>query len=141
VLFLVVEGVDDLVPGALRMREEALDLLRRVLQIVVHRDDVRASRVAQPGHNRVVLAIIAREIDQRDRDAGLLDESAADGEAVVGTAVIDQHDFVPAWNLQLFERGDEFADAGGTLINRDHDRQREARRRGSKGVQDVVRHW
>ena len=70
---LVVIGVDDLMAALLRVGEEALDLLRRVLQIVVHRDDVGARRVAQPGHHRVVLAVIARQVDEGDRHARPLD--------------------------------------------------------------------
>src|SRR5947209_2618372 len=140
VLLFVVEGVDDLVPGALRVGEKALHFLWWVLQIVIHRDDMRPARVTQSGHDGVVLAIIAREIDQRDRDAGPLDEGAANSEAVVRTGVIDQHDLVSARDLQLFECGDELADAGGAVINRDDDRQREARRGRSGGVQDTVRH-
>ena len=45
-------------------------LLRRVLQVVVHRDDVGAAGMAQPGHDRVVLAVVACVLDIDHRHGG-----------------------------------------------------------------------
>src|SRR6185312_176916 len=82
---------------------------------------------AQPGHDRVVLAEIAREIDQRDRHPGAGDERAADSEAVVGTAVVDQHDLVAAGDFQRFERRHQLADAARAVIDGNDDAERKGR--------------
>ena len=42
---------------------EANDLLRRILQIVIHCDDEVAARVTETGHYGVVLAIVAGMLD------------------------------------------------------------------------------
>ena len=87
---------------------------------------MRAARLAQASHHRIVLAEIAREIDDRDRNARLGLKPAAFLEAAVGAAIIDEHDFMPARNLERFERLDELADACGAVIDRDDDAQGQA---------------
>ena len=62
-----IAGIDDVPVAEPRVIVEPDHLLGRVLQIVVHGDDVGAARVTQPGHDRVVLAEIARVLDVGDR--------------------------------------------------------------------------
>src|SRR6516164_8402925 len=76
-----------------------------------------------------MLPIVSRETDKRDGHTRLVDERAAHFEAIVRAAVIDEYDFVPARDREFFELGSQFGDAARPVIDRDHDRQREARRR------------
>ena len=61
--------VDDIPIAGSCVVEQANDFLRRILQVVIHGDDVSAARMAQPGHHRVVFAEIAcvLDISQRHR--------------------------------------------------------------------------
>jgi len=99
-----------LLAARLRIFEEADDLARRVLQIVVHGDDPGAARLAQTGHDGVVLAEIARQVDDGKRHRAAAHEIAADGEAVVRAAVIDEDDLVPALDAEGGKRADQLGD-------------------------------
>ena len=98
-------------------------LLRRVLQVVVHRDHVGAAGMPQSGHDRIVLAVIARVFDVDERDGGAAHQFLAHLAGIVGAAVIDQHDLQPADRVQCRQGIDQPSDRGGAAINRDHDGQ------------------
>jgi hypothetical protein len=76
-----------------------------------------------------MLTVVARKIDDGDRNARAFGNYAAHGEAVVRAAVIDQHDLVPAGDPQPFERGDDLADAVSPAIDRDDDIDRDGSRK------------
>ena len=85
-------AVDDVV-AAVELGEQLRDLLRRVLEVVVDRDDDRAVRRADPGEERVVLSVVPHQVDPADarvRRGELLDPLPAR----VVAAVVDEHDLV-----------------------------------------------
>ena len=120
-VLIVVESIDDLLSAPLSKSEQSLDLLRRVLQVVVHCNYMRSARMAQPRHDCVVLSIVSCEFDQCDGYTGAVDQSAAHIEAVVGTAVIYEYDLVSAFDPQLFQCMNQLGDTGGSVVDWDHD--------------------
>ena len=50
-------------------------------------------------------------------------ELLADVEAVVGTAVDDQHDLESTRDIEGAQGGDQFADGRGAVVDRDDDRE------------------
>src|SRR5260370_41793020 len=74
-----------------------------------------------------MFAIVAGEVDQRDWNVRLVNERAAYVEAVVSAAVVDEHDLVSARDREAFERANQFGNATCPVIDRNYDRQREAR--------------
>jgi len=127
VLFFIVVGIDHLLPATLGKGKQALDLLGRILQVVVHRNNIRSASVTHPCQYRVVLAIVSRQADKCDRHSRVLDQPAADFEAVIGAAILDQHDFVPPLDRKILDRVDEFGNALCPVIDRNHNRQGKAR--------------
>src|SRR6266404_2022856 len=125
VLLIVVIGIDHLSPGLLRKSQQALHLLRGVLQVIVHGDDMSTSRMPQPSHHRVVLPIVAREVNECNRHTCFIDQSLAYFETVVWAGIIDQYNFVATSNRKFLERADQFGDATRPIIDRDYDRQSE----------------
>ncbi len=111
-----VVRVDDILAGALRMLQEPQHFGWRVLQIIIHGDDVRATRSAQARHHRIVLAKIARQIDQGDRHSGAREQFAAHLTAVILAAVVDQDDLVATWYVQHFKGSHQLADSRGAVI-------------------------
>ena len=103
------------------MLEQAAYFFRRVLQVVVHGDRVRAARPRQTGHYGIVLAEIAAEAQHGHRRTGLGGQLLADVEAVVRTAIDHQHDFQPTLDLERPQRADQIAHGGGAIVDRDHD--------------------
>ena len=77
------------------------DFLGGILQIVVHRDHKVAARMAQAGHDGVVLAIIPGVLDINQRDLRCGQQVPADLGGVIGAAIIDQHDLQPALGLKF----------------------------------------
>src|SRR6266851_3147573 len=125
VLLIVVIGIDHLSPGLLRKSQQALHLLRGVLQVIVHGDDMSPSRIPQPSHHRVVLPIVAREVNECDRHTCFIDQSLAYFETVVWASIVDQYYFVATLDRKFLERANQFGDATRPVINRDYDRQSE----------------
>ena len=66
-----VARVDHIEIAKPRMIIKPDHFFRRVLQIIIHGDDVGAARMAQPGHHRIMLSEIARMfyVSQRHRRA------------------------------------------------------------------------
>ena len=112
-----------------RLVDEVDDLLRRVLQVVVHRDHVVAGGVAQAAEVRVVLPVVAEQVD-RAHVLVPFHGVAQDVPRVVGAAVVDEHDLVRE-ALRL-EEGDRAVDRGAdqrlAVEHGDHDRVLEAPR-------------
>jgi hypothetical protein len=123
---IVKVGVDHLLAAALGEGQQALDFLGRVLHVVVHGDDMGPADVMQARHDRIVLAVVSRQVDKGDRHSRAVNQGTAYFEAVVGAAVVDQYDFMPAVDRKLFEGADQFGDTACAVIDRDHDREREA---------------
>jgi hypothetical protein len=84
--------------------QQAHHLLWRVLQVVVHSDDMGAAGVPQACHHRIVLPKIPRKTDERDGHTRPVDERAAHFEAVVGAAIIDEDNLVTAGDREFLER-------------------------------------
>src|SRR5260370_24436788 len=109
--FLIIIGVDDLLARLLVESQQTRDLLWRVLQVVVHRDDMRSAGLSQSRHYRIMFAIVAGQVDQRDWNVRLVNERAAYVEAVVSAAVVDEHELVSARVMEGFERANPFGNA------------------------------
>jgi hypothetical protein len=80
------------VGAAIELREKARDVLGRVLQVVVDRDDRVSAGGADTGEQRVVLAVVAQEIEAPEIrvPGGQLGDLRP---GVVGAAVVDEDDF------------------------------------------------
>ena len=94
-MFLLAgNSVDHVGPAFFDGREQFGDLLGRVLEIVVQRNDVPAARALKSAHQRVVLA----KIPHQRHGANLLGKiTRQPGDLVprtIGTAVVHQNDFV-----------------------------------------------
>ena len=87
---LLGRAVDDVVAFR-QLLEELRDLFRRVLQIVVERDDHVMARATDPGEQRVVLAVIAHQVDAAHPRV-LSGQPADDVPAPVAAAVVDEDD-------------------------------------------------
>ena len=90
---LALEGAEDDVVALHGGVDQQRHLVGGVLPVVVHGDDEVAGGLAEPGEVGVVLAVVLQQVD-RDHvvvRAGLL---ADDRPAVVGAAVVDEHDLV-----------------------------------------------
>ncbi len=74
VLAVLTHGADHVI-ALIGFRHQARDLLRRVLQIGIQGDDQIARHVAEPGHNRRVLAVVA--VEQHGNDVAAFGLGAA----------------------------------------------------------------
>ena len=93
---------------------------RRILAVIVQIDDVRAARVTPAGEHRVVLAEIPRVLDERDRQRGAVRTSSRQTlHRVVDAAVVDEHDLVPALDVELFDVVDQRRDRLGAVVKRE----------------------
>ncbi len=81
------------VRAGLDRRDEARDVLRRVLEVAVHRHDDLAARAREPGVHRGVLAEVALEADGAHARVGLV-QALEHGEAAVRRAVVDEDQLV-----------------------------------------------
>src|SRR3954454_9217253 len=99
-LLLPVVAEDHVEAASSRFLPEALCLRRRILPVVVEIDDVRAARVAPTCEDRVVLAEIARVLDERHRHPGMPQQPASHLARAVGASVVDENDLVPAFDVE-----------------------------------------
>jgi hypothetical protein len=90
VLLLDRRAIDDIV-GFRQHGQEPGDLLRRVLEIVVERNDHLALRRADPAEEGVVLPEVADQVDGPQPGLGCCELTDA-LPARVGAAVVDQDD-------------------------------------------------
>ena len=129
---LALEAAEDDVVALERLVDQQEQLVGRVLQVVVHGDDVVAGGLAQAGEVGVVLAVVAQQVEGDDvrRAAGAVGD---DVPAPVAAAVVDQHDLVAqARGLEdLDDPVDGRADEVLAVVDRDHDGVGEGRRVGS----------
>src|SRR5271154_813816 len=94
-----------------------------MLQVVVHGDDHFISCSSDPTQERVMLAVIAHEVDAA-YPCKLALKLADDGPTLVGAAVIHQNEFVlPGERRQRLRKPlHKFGQDGFTSVNRYHDR-------------------
>jgi hypothetical protein len=121
-------AVDDVDVVAERL-EQTGDLLRRMLQVVVHRDHDLAGRGADAAKQRRVLAVVPHEVDAAD-PGPLAGELADHFPAPVAAAVVDEQELDPraARASERFDAVDERRQARLALVDRDDDRERAERR-------------
>ena len=122
VLLAFRRAVDDV--GALGERgEQRRDLLRRVLEVVVHGDDDRGGGGADAAQHRVVLPVVPQEPDAVD--PGVRGGQALDGRpAGVPAPVVDQQQFDRRANRRAAGRDprDQQLQAVGGVVDRHDDR-------------------
>src|SRR5438477_3017285 len=123
--FVLVVGIDYFFTAALGKGEETLHFLRRVLQVVVHRNYVSAGRMTQPRHYCIVLSIVARKINKGHRNASPIEPREKNLKTVIGTAVVYDYNLMPTRDREILERAYEITDAAGAIEYRDHNRQSE----------------
>src|SRR5271167_2945100 len=92
------------------------------------------ARVTQSRHYRIMLAVVAGQTDNRHSYARLVEQGVTHCKAVIGAAVIDEHDLVSARDREILERANQIGDAGRAVVDRNHDRQCEAMRQDLKGL-------
>src|SRR5215472_8809381 len=83
-------------------------------------------RITQSRHYGIMLAVVARQTDNRHWYARLIEKSIAHRKAIIGAAVVDEHDLVPACDRELLERKNQMGYAVRAVVDGDHDRQRKA---------------
>ncbi len=103
--------------------DEDQRLVRRVLQVVVHRDDVVTGRLAQPGQVGVVLAVVAQQVEGDDV-LGVPRAVGDDLPAAVLAAVVDEDQLVPQTGSpeDLEDPVDRRADDLDAVVHGDDDR-------------------
>src|SRR4051812_1063675 len=65
VLHRLRSAVND-VEAVIELVEKCTDLRRRVLEVVIHRDDHVVASAADPGEQRVVLPVVSHEVEAAD---------------------------------------------------------------------------
>jgi hypothetical protein len=80
--------------------------------------------VPKAGHDCIVFTEVARQVQEGHREIRPAGEPATDLRAVVGAAVVDEDDLVPARDLQLGKRIDQDADRGCATVDGNDDGQR-----------------
>src|SRR6185312_1688348 len=80
-------------------------------------DDMRAARLAQAGHHRIVLAEIARQIDEGDRHLGARLQPLAFEQARIRARIIDEDELMPTRHVECFEGVDQLADTIGAVVD------------------------
>jgi len=80
---------------AVHFREELRDFFGRMLQVVVDRDDSRAPSRPNPGQHRIVLTVVAHEIERMNR-AVVASEFPYDVPGAVRASVVDEQDLQAA---------------------------------------------
>ena len=122
-LLFGVTGIDHVPMAEPGVVVQLHHLLRRVLQVVVHGDDIGAAGMPQPGHDRIMLAVVPRVLDIGHRDRRRRSQGAADIAGIVRAAVVHQHHFQSAGGFQRRQRLDQPANGGGAAIDRHDDRK------------------
>ena len=115
----------DVVVSRVHRREQLADLLRRVLQVGVERDDALAAAALETGDDRDVLAVVG--VEQHDPgDVGpALELLAQQRRRAVAAAVVDEDDLVgPRQRVERrVEAREQRRQAGLLVVDRNHDRQ------------------
>src|SRR4029077_6567306 len=104
--------------------EQLADLLRRILQVGVERDDALAAAALEARHDRHVLAEIAVEQDYAGHIGPLRELLAQQRCRAVAAAVVDE-DYpirLPERIERRVEAGEERRQAGLFVVDRDDDR-------------------
>lgn len=99
--FRIRNAVNQVVSARLDGRQQTRDLLRRVLQVVVHGHHEPSAAVAETAHQRIVLAKIPHELYEHD-PIGIfplkVDEHLP---GVIRARIVDKNDLVrPRTNVQ-----------------------------------------
>ena len=68
--------------------------VRSLLQVAVHDGEAVSRRLVQTGEDGRLFSVVAGKVDRFDRFAGGGDELVQDLRGPVGTAVVDEHEFV-----------------------------------------------
>ena len=123
-LLLLVVAEDHIQPGPCRLAPQTRRFRRRVLAVVIQIDDVRTPGVTPAGEYRVVLAVVARVLDERNRDSGAGHQAAAHLAGAIFAAVVDQNDLVAALDRQALDIADHGGNSLRAAVQRDDERQR-----------------
>ena len=83
--------------------------------------------MAQPRHYCIVLAVVTRKVDKGHWDPRVVEKGVKNLKAIIGAAVIDKYDLVPARDREVLKRADKFRDTTGAIEHWDHDRKGETR--------------
>ena len=127
-LLLVGHAVDEVDQGVAQRTDELVDLLRTVLQVVVHRDRDVVGGSGQPRDERVVLTVVATHQHRLDDPGVLALQLAGHGIGVVDRAVHHQDDLVRRADRGQ-DRHESFDQRGkrrAGAVARDDDRQSHA---------------
>jgi hypothetical protein len=106
---------DHVEPGFERVPPQADGLRRRILPVVVEVHDVGAARVPPAGDDGVVLAEVARMLDERHRHACRLHQRTAHLARGVAAAVVHEDDLVAAGDRQRLDLANDPANRLGAV--------------------------
>ena len=126
---LRVVAEDHVEPGILGVTPQPHRLGWWILPVVVKVDDVGATRMPPAGEHRIVLAVVPRMLNERDRHLRVADERAAHLAGRIATAVVDQNDFVPALDRERLDFAHHRADGLAAAVERNHEAERSGRHR------------
>lgn len=98
-------------------------LLRRILEVVVHRHHDAAARGSDSCEQGVVLPVVPHHVEAAN--ARLRSRERGDPlPAFVGAPVVDEHELVRAVPERFVDAPDELGKRSGAVLDRDHDRKR-----------------
>ena len=123
-MFFVLRRAIDDIETLRQHRQQFGDLLGRMLQIVIHGDDHVILRGADAAQQRIVLAIVAHQVDGMNPGMAIC-QLADYVPASVRAAVVDQHQFVVGRNPveHSLQALDQFGQDGFAAVNRHHHRE------------------
>ena len=101
---------------------------RGVLAVVIQIHDVQAPRLPPAREHGVVLAVVARMVDENERPARRVHEFAANLRRRIPAAVVHQHDLVSALDRQSLDLLHQRPDRGRAVVQRNDKAERGAGR-------------